>query len=71
MTNVIEMKTATTLDIPVDRMLSNIQEEGYDQAIVIGLRGDDVVLHGSSGDVAETLLALEVAKQHLMDSICG
>jgi hypothetical protein len=67
--NVIDLPVVTSLDIPVERILNGAIEANLDTAIVIGWQEDgEFYFAGSSGDAAQTLLLLELAKRELLDN---
>ena len=67
MTNVIDIGGKTKLDIPVERILDAAKE--LDVAIVIGWQGQNFYMSMSSGDVADTNILIDLAKQVLMDTL--
>jgi hypothetical protein len=68
MGEVIEADIPTTLDIPVERVLAQADRAKLEAAVVIGfLPNGDLFFGSSTGDAAEILWLLEVAKKKLME----
>lgn len=66
--NVCMFTGETYLDIPSDRILKSAIDENIENVIVLGRDPEGrLYFAASSGDVAEILLMLEVAKRDLLD----
>lgn len=68
--NVVDLNVETMLDIPADRILNSAVDARVEHAVVIGWGEDGELYFATSfGDVAQSLLLLELAKRELLDAI--
>jgi lipid-binding SYLF domain-containing protein len=68
--NVVELDVATSLDVPVERILRKAADADLDSAVVIGYDQDGGFYFGCSvADGAETLWLLELAKKRLLEMV--
>lgn len=67
MADVVEFTGITTLDVPVDRVLSGAQEHGLGSVVVIGFGTDgDFYFASNKADGGEILWLMELAKAKLI-----
>jgi len=65
--NVVFLDVATTLDIPVDRIIEGLDSDDYDTILVIGYKdGEGFDFRSSTGDIGRLLLMMERTKNRLM-----
>lgn len=70
--NVVPFIGETYLDIPADRVLQKAIEARIEPAVVLGRDPEGrLYFASSSGDIADVLLMLEVAKRDLLDEALG
>ena len=68
MSEVVYLDVVTSLDVPVERILSAAAEADLETAIVIGLDKDGAFYFASSeGDGAAVLWWIEIAKKRLLE----
>jgi hypothetical protein len=68
MGDVIEGNFPTTLDIPPEKVLHGALSAELDAVVVIGFKEDTQFFASSYGYSPDTLWALEMGKQALMDT---
>ena len=67
MGDVIELRMATKIDLPPERIIERAAEAGLTEVVVVGFNGEgDLFFAASKADAGDVLYQLEMAKYRLL-----